>query len=243
MPWYIRKQYKDAEKRKIFAGVFDDATLLTLYKMSNKGVFETIHGIIKSGKESSVFLAETKEGKKLAIKVYAIGAANFNKMKPYLIGDPRFEKIKRDKRSVTFAWCKKEFKNLQKAKDAGVSCPEPIAFANNVLVLEFLGTGMEAHPRLSGIKIKNPEKMYKKIIADIKKLYKKARLVHGDFSEYNILVDKKERYHIIDFSQAVVLTHPNADDFLKRDIRNVCRYFKKYKIKCDPDELYEKIRG
>ncbi|MBR9682805.1 MAG: serine protein kinase RIO [Candidatus Aenigmarchaeota archaeon] len=242
MPWYIRKQYKDTERRKIFSGVFDEATLLTLYKMSNKGIFETIHGIIKSGKESSVFLAETKDGKEVAIKVYAIGASNFGKMKPYLIGDPRFEKIKRDKRSITFAWCKKEYKNLQKAKNAGISCPEPIAFANNVLVLEFLGKKMEAYPRLAKTKVKDPEKLYKKIVKDLIAMYKKSKMVHGDLSEYNILIDNNEKPYIIDFSQAVILSHPNADDFLKRDVKNICRYFKKHGINCDSDELYDKIR-
>jgi RIO kinase 1 len=243
MPWYIRKQFKDAERRKIFAGVFDEATLLTIYKMSNKGIFETIHGIVKSGKESSVFLAETKEGKKVAIKVFAIGASNFGKMQPYLIGDPRFEKIKRDKRSITFAWCKKEFKNLQKARNAGINCPEPIAFANNVLVIEFLGNDMEAYPRLTKFKLSNPEKGFKKIVKDMKILYKKAGLVHADLSEFNILVDDKENLHMIDFSQAVILSHPNSDDFLKRDVKNICRYFKKYNVNCDPDELYAEIVG
>ena len=61
MPWYIRKQFKDAEERKVFGGFLDESTLLTLYRLSNR-YFHLIHGTIKRGKESNVLVGESKKG-------------------------------------------------------------------------------------------------------------------------------------------------------------------------------------
>ena len=218
--WNIRKRFKDSEQRKIFSGILDDSTLMTLYKLSNKGYFDAIYGPIKEGKESTVLLAE-KKGKKLAIKVYAIKAGNFKRMHPYLVGDPRFKKIRKDKRSIIFAWCQKEFKNLERSRKAGVRCPKPIAFMNNVLIMEFLGKDSEPYPRLKDTKLKS-KKIFEDIIKNMIKLHKKAKIVHGDLSEFNVLMGKKP--YLIDFSQSVLLSHPNSDMFLKRDIKNICKF-------------------
>ncbi|MGM0771933.1 MAG: RIO1 family regulatory kinase/ATPase [Halobacteriota archaeon] len=43
--------------------------------------------------------------------------------------------------------------------------------------------------------------------------------------------------------QSVTLEHPRADQFLKRDIENILRYFKRYKIDASPQDIYEKIKG
>ena len=52
----------------------------------------------------------------------------------------------------------------------------------------------------------------------------KAELVHGDLSEYNIMVKDGKNY-IIDVSQAVDIDHPNALELLKRDIENLNTFF------------------
>lgn len=72
------------------------------------------------------------------------------------------------------------------------------------------------------------------------RLYKAGRLVHGDLSEYNILVvparfvenrasgiaDSKELQAVlIDFGQAVDTGHPDAVDLLERDLDNVLSFF------------------
>ena len=60
----------------------------------------------------------------------------------------------------------------------------------------------------------------------MKKMYQKCKLVHSDFSEYNLLYYNKEVY-VIDLAQAVEENHPNADYFLKRDIHNMNEFFNK----------------
>ncbi|MEM5804639.1 MAG: serine protein kinase RIO [Candidatus Aenigmatarchaeota archaeon] len=230
-----------SEIRKTWGGVFDDRTIMALYKLMNSGKISELLALIREGKESKVLLADSKAGK-VAVKVYATEAANFKRMLPYLIGDPRFEKVKKDRRSIVLAWAKKEFKNLERAREAGVRCPRPLALEKNVLVMEFLGEDGEPAQRLSQIPVKEPEKLFRLVLDDMEKLWARARLVHGDLSEFNMVLWKGEPW-MIDLSQAVVRDHPEAKELLKRDLKNICAYFKRLGVERDHEKLYEKMVG
>ena len=86
---------------------------------------------------------------------------------------------------------------------------------------------------------RNPKQFFEKIISDVKKLYK-VGLVHADLSEFNILNFEDEPV-FIDFSQATTLEHPNVDEFLKRDIHNVVKFFIKKGLKLDEKKIYESV--
>src|SRR5690348_9252785 len=80
-------------------------------------------------------------------------------------------------------------------------------------------------PHLRDVPLQTPKLWYDKILEMLQVLYEKAKLVHGDVSEYNILVP--DGYPVlIDFAQAVTVEHPEAREFLKRDVENVNNYFK-----------------
>jgi RIO kinase 1 len=133
----------------------------------------------------------------------------------------------------------KEFRNLKKAEEAGVRAPQPIAIEHNVLVMSFIGDGDDAAPRLSDCGAEDPEKTFKDIVLQMCKMYK-AGLVHADLSEYNVLMWEGKPY-LIDFGQGVLLTHPKAAEFLERDVKNICWYFKRRGVKCDPEAVVKKI--
>jgi RIO kinase 1 len=69
-----------------------------------------------------------------------------------------------------------------------------------------------------------------------------AGLVHGDLSEYNLIIHDGELV-VIDLGQAVTVHHRNADDFLRRDCRNVATFFTRQGLDTDPDALYEYVTG
>lgn len=227
-------------ERKIETGVFDRHTLLVLSRFIKRKVFESLDYPISTGKEADVFHATTLDGRNLAVKIFRIETSTFRAMEDYLISDPRFKGISDNKFDIINAWTRKEFKNLQIMEAAGVHSPHPLICNANVLIMEFLGTEGMAYSTLFQTGSEAPESDAKSILEDIKKMYL-AGLVHADISEYNIMMTDKGPY-IIDAGQGVVVKHPKAHEFLKRDITNVVRYFNKYDgIKLDAEEEYQKI--
>ena len=233
---------KRSEEYEVLEEVFDRSTLMVIYEFMNKGVINEIHGVVRAGKESRVYWGKTKEGKELAIKIYLIVSAEFRKgLTKYIEGDPRFKGVKHDTRSLIFAWAQKEFKNLELASRAKVRVPKPIAVKNNVLVMEFIGLNGESAPSLKEKAPKNPEKLYETLLTYLERLYKKAEIVHGDLSEYNIMVLRGKPI-LFDMSQAVPLVHPMADLLLRRDLTNLNRYFGRLGVKVlSVEESYRRV--
>ncbi|MEM2175470.1 MAG: serine protein kinase RIO, partial [Candidatus Micrarchaeia archaeon] len=222
------------EKKKIESEVFDVNVLKTLSYFMNKKIIKSVDFPISKGKEAYVFRASTyREGKYLAVKIYMIETSEFKNMFEYIHGDKRFFGVKKKKKDLIYAWTKKEFRNLKICEKAGVSSPRPIAMRNNVLIMEFIGNDYPA-PLLKDVGPTNPEENFNQIIEEMKKMYKN-NLIHADLSEYNILV--KDKLYLIDFGQGVNLSHPRAEYFLKRDVRNVIRYFSKFGINKTEEEI------
>jgi RIO kinase 1 len=233
-----------SSERAVLEEVFDRSTLMTIYYLMNKGVIDEIHGSVKAGKESKLYWGRDKEGNSLAIKIFLTVSAEFKKgMLVYIQGDPRFTRVRRDTRSLIYLWAQKEFKNLHSAFEAGVSVPKPVAVRRNVLVMDFIGENGISAPLLREVPLKNPDRIYRQIVANVKRLYRKAELVHADLSEYNVMIWKGKPV-LFDVSQAVSREHPMASEFLRRDLENISRYFKRLGVEVPPiEELLKKVAG
>jgi len=233
-----------ASDRAVLEEVFDRSTLMTVYSLLNKGTIDEIYGAVKAGKEARIYWGKDSDGKELAIKIYLTVSAEFRKgMLPYIEGDPRFAHVRRDSRSLVYAWAQKEFKNLQRALKAGVRVPKPIAFEKNVLVMEFIGKDGVSAPLLREVSLKNPQQVYRRLLTSMKKLYQRAELVHADPSEYNVMI-WRGKPTLFDVSQAVLLKHPMADQFLRRDLENLYRYFKRLDVEVlSVEEMYRRVTG
>ncbi|MFH1470998.1 MAG: serine protein kinase RIO, partial [Candidatus Micrarchaeota archaeon] len=205
-----------------------------------KKVVKSIDYPVATGKEADVFRASTETGY-LAVKIYRIETSNFLKMQDYMIGDPRFSNMKKNKRDIVFAWTKKEFRNLCLFEGLGVRVPKPVAFKKNVLVMEFIGEEGVPDSTLKQMGTETPEKTLETVLGFVKVLYK-HNLVHADLSEYNILMHAGEPY-IIDVGQAVLLNHPKAEEFLERDMRTLLKYFGRYGVKRDEGEVLKWVRN
>jgi RIO kinase 1 len=248
-----KRRKKDYRDRKTEQYVLDIPTLETLYKFSKKGIIKALGGPVSQGKESVIFHAVGGEEGELAIKIYKINTAHFNAMLDYIIGDPRFEHIKKDRRSVIYVWAHKEFKNLKRASDAGVRVPKPIACDKNVLIMEFIGKEGIPAPRMRDIPVDiltadcELEELFLRIMSAIKTLYEKGRMVHADLSEFNILmkgyVEREIEPVIIDMGQSLLLNHPHADEFLLRDVRNIIIFFNKLGLNHSEDEIMRMVKS
>ena len=234
---------KRSEEYEVLEEVFDRSTLMTIYGLLNKGTIDQIFGAVKAGKESKLYWGKDKIGNALAIKIFLTLSAEFKRggMIPYIEGDHRFAHVKKDTRSLVYTWAQKEFKNLQQATDAGVRVPKPIAVSRNVLIMEFIGEDGVSAPLLRETEVRNPKRIYSQVLLDVKILYQKAKLVHGDLSEYNIMIWKNEPV-LFDVSQAVPIVHPLADQLLRRDLENLNRYFERSGVKVlSFEKAYRKV--
>ena len=235
---------KRSEDYEVLDEVFDRSTLMNIYHFLNEGTIDEIHGAVGAGKESKLYWGKDKDGNDIAIKIFLMISAEFKRgMIPYIEGDRRFTKVKKDTRSLVFAWTQKEFTNLKQAYAARVNVPKPIAVRQNVLIMEFIGENGVSAPLLRETQLKNPERVYEQILTSVKKMYQKAKLIHGDLSEYNVMIWKGKPI-IFDVSQAVPVDHPMADQFLHRDLNNINYYFKRLGVEVyDAEETYRRITG
>jgi len=220
-----RVRIKWSEDTESLEEVFDRRTIMTVLKMLNTGILKELHGAMKSGKESKIYHGIDPKGKEVAVKIFLTTSNIFRHGRlKYIQGDPRFKDIPHDTSSLVDQWASKEFKNLELADKAGISVPKPIHVEKNVLILGFIGKDGIPAPVLREVRLQAASDWYKKIIELIKQLYDKAKLVHGDLSEYNIMIPDGYPV-IIDFGQAVTTEHPEARAFLERDIENINHYF------------------
>ncbi len=226
------------EKFKTYKNVFDQHAERLLFELSSKGHFDNLQSPVSIGKEANIFTA-LKGNKRIIAKIYRLETCDFNTMYSYIRYDTRYLNLKRNRRRVIFAWCQREFRNLLKAREAGLKVPTPIAFKDNVLLMEFIGN-KDAAPKLKDAYPNNPKKFANTVVDYMAKFYK-AGMIHGDLSEFNIL-NLNNKPVIIDLSQASPVKSTNAEELLERDIINVCRFFKKLKVDMDKDKIKEKIK-
>jgi RIO kinase 1 len=224
--------------------VFDQATRMVVFDLMNSGYLYELNGVVSSGKEARVYWGTTKEGTDLAVKIYLTSSAEFKRgMHKYIEGDPRFKDVKHDTRSLIAVWAQKEYRNLGEAYAAKVRVPKPIVVKSNVVIMEFIGEKGVSAPSLKEQPPANPERVYKTIVTYLKRLQQKAKIVHGDLSEYNIMMWKGKPV-VFDVSQSVSIQHPMADFMLRRDLENVNRFFRRLDVDVIPiEELYKMVVG
>jgi RIO kinase 1 len=215
-----------------------------LYHFLSKGVIDEVHGVVNAGKEARVYWGKDKDGKELAVKIYLTSSAEFLKgMHKYIEGDRRFKNVKHDTRSLIFTWAQKEFRNLEQAARAKVPVPKPIAVEKNVLVMGFIGKDGVSAPSMKEQLPRAPEKVYNLMLTYLKRLYRRADLVHGDLSEYNIMIWSGQPV-LFDMSQSVPTSHPLAEPLLRRDLENLNRFFSRLGIKVlSVEEAYKQVAG
>jgi len=231
---------KRSEEMESLEEVFDRSTLMIVYKLLNRGYLKSIHGVLRSGKEARIYWGLGKGSRQVAIKIFLTTSREFKRGRlAYIQGDQRFKNVRRDTRSLVNLWALKEYKNLQQARSAGVRVPAPMKVMGNVLLMEFIGERDGPAPLLRETPLNHPAKVYDKIAESVRRLYQKAQLVHGDLSEYNIMMVGLEPV-LIDFAQAVTVEHPMAQIFLERDLIQFNQYFEKIGVTVAPLERLKK---
>ncbi|XP_052866480.1 serine/threonine-protein kinase RIO3 [Anopheles cruzii] len=255
-----RKHHKAQDRRENIATAemgLDEPTRLILYKWINNQLLESIDGVISTGKEAVILHAETDPDnpnrrdddpvppKEVAIKIFSTTLNEFKQRDRYIKDDHRFAGrfSKQNARTVINMWAEKELRNLHRIRAAGIRCPAVVALKKNVLVMQFIGANMVPAPKLKEATLSDAQLVlaYDEMVEIMHQLYKEARLVHADLSEYNILWHE-EKCWVIDVAQSVEPSHPGALEFLMRDCGNISMFFTKRGVsgvKCKEDLFFD----
>jgi RIO kinase 1 len=235
------------ERNKITDKALDNSTIDLLIKLLNTGVLKSMDYPVSTGKEAVLYRATDPQGNYLAVKIFKYETSGLRHMEDYIRGDPRFDREGHGRRAVVKIWASKEFANLKAAYSAKIPCPKPYKLKENVVIMQFMGQDGVAYAILNEVVLSNPKGFFRKVMDAVALLYS-VGLVHADLSQYNLLVEPVtaggnlvQKPILIDWGQAVVLAHPMAKEFLKRDVVNLCAYFSRLGVDADPVFELEKV--
>jgi RIO kinase 1 len=206
-----------------------------LSSLTDQGVIDEVVRPLKSGKEAQVYLVRIG-GEPYVAKVYKDASSrSFKQRAAYTEG--RRVRSSRDQRAMAkrtrhgkaqeeAAWKSAEVDILYRLHAAGVRVPTPHNFIDGVLLMELV-RGDDGHPapRLSELSLdaSTARVYFDQLLAEVVRMLC-AGVVHGDLSEYNVLVDD-EGPVIIDFPQAVEpASNRNAKKLLIRDVNNLSAF-------------------
>jgi RIO kinase 1 len=203
------------------------------------GLVDAVVRQLMSGKEAMIYVVRCGEDIRCA-KVYKeANLRSFRQSVDYTEG----RKVKNSRRARAMekgsrygrkakeeAWQSTEVDALYRLAAAGVRVPEPYDFTDGVLLMELVTNGEgDPAPRLNDVVLtaEQARELHGTLIREVVRMLC-AGIVHGDLSEYNVLLGG-EGPVIIDLPQAVdAAGNAHASGMLERDVGNLTRYFGRF---------------
>ncbi|HYM41053.1 MAG TPA: RIO1 family regulatory kinase/ATPase, partial [Thermoplasmata archaeon] len=115
----------------------------------------------------------------------------------------------------------------------------PSRVRNNVLVMEYIGDGTQPAPLLRGVRLEDPRAVLNDVVVNLRAM-RRAKLVHADLSEYNLLF-WEGKVVVIDVGQSVPTDHPRAAEWFQRDLANIARFFHRLRVDVTPASLEKAV--
>ncbi|HZH44810.1 MAG TPA: PA4780 family RIO1-like protein kinase [Lysobacter sp.] len=204
----------------------------SLQPLIDDGVIDAVVRPLKSGKEAAVYVVRAGDEVRCA-KVYKdMAQRSFKQRVQYQEG--RKVRGSRETRAIGKAtrygrkqqeaeWKNTEVDALYQLRAAGVRVPEPYGYFHGVLVMELV-TDADGHsaPRLGEVELTEAQArtFHRVLVRDVVRMLC-CGLIHGDLSEYNVLVGPDGPV-VIDFPQVVSAAGNNAArTMLLRDVNNL----------------------
>lgn len=207
-----------------------------LVPLIEEGLIDEVLGQLMSGKEATVYVVRSGDSVRCA-KVYKdVKQRSFRQAVSYLEG----RKVQNSRQARAMGkgtrygremqeqlWQNAEVDALFRLANAGVRVPQPYICTDGVLLMELVsdGTG-NAAPRLNDVEltVEHAVVLHALLLKQVVRMLC-AGVVHGDLSEYNILL-AADGPVIIDLPQAVdAAANTEAAAMLERDVDNLASYF------------------
>jgi RIO kinase 2 len=210
-----------------------DYLSLNAYRKRNE--VYSVGNQIGVGKESDIFVVADEVGTQRVLKIHRLGRISFRTVKAnrdYL----------RNKSGGSWMYMSrlaalKEYTFMKALRESGFPVPEPIAQSRHTIVMSLI----DAFPLRQISSVPDPASLYADLIDMILRLAQHG-LIHGDFNEFNILIEEKKRLQtspetsvesialtpiLIDFPQMVSMDHANAEMYFDRDVNCIKRFFER----------------
>ncbi|TRY88023.1 hypothetical protein DNTS_028274 [Danionella cerebrum] len=208
---------KTVQGYKLINGGYDYLAMKTL---SSRDVILSVGNQMGVGKESDIYIVANEEGQQFALKLHRLGRTSFRNLKN-----------KRDyhKHRHKMSWlylsrlsAMKEYAYMKALFDRGFPVPKPVDYNRHAVVMELIN----GFPLCQVREIQDPGALYNEIMELIVKLADHG-LIHGDFNEFNLMLDDHDHVTMIDFPQMVSTSHINAEWYFDRDVKCVRDFFLK----------------
>lgn len=210
-----------------------------LKPLAEDGLIDEVLRPLKSGKEADVFVVRCGADKRCAKVFKEANVRGFKQAAQYQEG----RSVRNSRRARAMgkrtrygqkeqekAWLNAEVDALYRLSAAGVRVPRPHGFVDGVLLMELIVDDEGAvAPRLDGMTLtaQQAREYHGRIISEVVRMLA-AGLIHGDLSEFNVLVDGAGPV-IIDLPQAVnAAANNSAAMMLVRDVDRMKRFFGRF---------------
>lgn len=193
---------------------------LALKAFSARGTVVGVAQQIGVGKESDVYRVVGEGEVERVAKFQRLGRTSFRSIK--LNRDYHGKRKSASWLYLSRLAAMKEFAYMKVLWDHGFPVPEPVDVNRHAVIMSVV----QGYPMCQVRAIRHPGAVYDKLMALIVRLAQHG-LIHGDFNEFNLLIDDEENVTMIDFPQMVSTSHLNAEYYFNRDVECIRVYFKR----------------
>jgi len=193
---------------------------LALKTLASRDMVSSFGNQIGTGKESNIYVVGDKEGKQICLKLHRLGRTCFRKVR---------EKRDYHKNRKQMSWlylsrisATKEFAYMKALKDRGFPVPTPLDFNRHCILMDLV----QGYPLQNVTEVDDPAELYDKLMNLLLK-FANHGVIHGDFNEFNIMIDDNGNPIVIDFPQMVSTAHVDAKEFFLRDVTCIQDFFKR----------------
>ncbi|NXS64856.1 RIOK2 kinase, partial [Pandion haliaetus] len=193
---------------------------LALKTLSSRQVVNSVGNQMGVGKESDIYIVANEEEQQFALKLHRLGRTSFRSLKN-----------KRDyhKHRHKMSWlylsrlaAMKEFAYMKALHNRKFPVPKPVDYNRHAVVMELI----DGYPLCQVRQMEDPASVYSELMDLIVKLANHG-LIHGDFNEFNLILDNDDHVTMIDFPQMISTSHANAEWYFDRDVNCIKEFFKK----------------
>ncbi|XP_034398398.1 serine/threonine-protein kinase RIO2 [Cyclopterus lumpus] len=209
---------------------------LALKTFCSREVLISVGNQIGVGKESDIYIVASPNDEQYALKLHRLGRTSFRNLKN-----------KRDyhQHRKNMSWlylsrlsAMKEFAYMKALYDRGFPVPKPVDYNRHAVVMELIN----GYPLCQVHKLQDPSSLYNEFMELIVKLANHG-LIHGDFNEFNLMLDDQDHITMIDFPQMVSTSHVNAEWYFDRDVKCIRDFFaRRYQYESELFPTFKDIR-